>query len=268
MRALVLTARGVPNQRVDLARLTPERLAGLSAREIAAIDVNTTRERLTVGELFRMRNGDAGCLVIEGACDRFDNVGCGLAGGDIVVEGGVGEKAGRLMRAGRIDIRGSAGPWAGSGMRDGRLSIRGNAGDWLGGPLPGEMAGMRGGLLHIGGDAGAMAGDRLRRGVIVIGGGTGEFPGCRMIAGTLIVGGATGRLPGYLMRRGTIMMANRSSGMSPTFVDSGMAEPVFQRLLARTLAAHDLHLPWLLGPMRRLVGDTAIGGKGEILVPA
>lgn len=268
MRALVLTARGVPDQRVDLSALTPGRLAGLSAGDLAAIGINTTPERLTLGDLFSIRKGDGACTVIEGACDRFDNVGCGLTGGEIVVEGDVGEKAGRLMRAGRIEIRGSAGPWAGSGMRGGRLTVRANAGDWLGGPLPGEMAGMRGGLIHIGGDAGAMAADRLRRGVIVVGGRTGEYPGCRMIAGTLIVVGSAGRLPGYLMRRGSLLLAKGLPAVSPTFIDSGMGEPVFQRLLARTLAADDLRLPWLLLSMRRLVGDTAVDGKGEILVPA
>ena len=65
---------------------------------------------------------------------------------------------------------------------------------------------MSGGLVHVRGDAGPRAGDRLRRGFILIEGRAGAYAGSRMIAGTLAIGGEAGDLPGYLMGRGTILL--------------------------------------------------------------
>ena len=48
---LVLTSRGRPEQRLDLSPLVPHLLAGKSATEIAAIAIQTTRVRVTVGDV-------------------------------------------------------------------------------------------------------------------------------------------------------------------------------------------------------------------------
>jgi formylmethanofuran dehydrogenase subunit C len=267
MSPLVFTLKHPPDQRIDCSRLTAGKLVGLSRNEIVSIEINTTRRKLTVGDLFRIGGRDPESIRILGATERFDNVGAAMDGGEILVEGDVGSMAGRLMAGGRLTIQGSAGPWAGSGMRGGRLTIAGDAADWLGGPLPGEMAGMRGGILHVAGSAGTMAGDRLRRGVIFIGGGAGPYAGSRMIAGTLIVSGAAGPLPGYLMRRGTILLARKPQSLSPTFVPTGTADLVFRRLLAASLAQEGIRAAWLGRPaVRRFMGDTAALGKGELIV--
>ena len=77
-----------------------------------------------------------------------------MRGGEIIVDGDVGIKTGRLMSGGRLVIHGNAGPWAASGMTAGYLEITGTAGDRLGGPLPGEIAGMRGGVVVVRGAVG------------------------------------------------------------------------------------------------------------------
>lgn len=268
MSALRFTLRQAPDQRLDLAPLTPERLAGLSETEITKIELQTTRERVRVGDVFTLRMGDAAEVRIDGH-ERFDRIGCAMTSGEIHVEGDAGTQAGRLMRGGRLTIAGNAGPWAGSGMKGGTLEIKGDAGDRLGGPLAGEMAGMRGGVLVVRGNIGARAGDRLRRGMIVVEGNAGDHAGSRMIAGTLIVGGSAGALPGYLMARGTIVLAGGlHHTLAPTFADCGVHDLVASTLMAQYVQPHSVELAARLRqPWRRLLGDMAVIGKGEIFCP-
>ena len=268
MSALTFSLRAPPDQRLDLAPLVPQNLAGKSVAEIERIELQTTRMRATVGDVFRVDQGDPGAIVIEGGAERFDRVGMGLAAGSIRVEGQVGVEAGRRMSGGQLTIRGAAGPFAGSAMKGGTLMIEGDAGGRLGGSLSGETIGMSGGILHVRGDAGERAGDRLRRGVILIEGRAGAYAGSRMIAGTLAIGGEAGELPGYLMGRGTILIGRGATLFSPTFGDCGEYELVAARLLASFIAPISARLADLFRrPLRRLAGDLAALGKGEILLP-
>lgn len=268
MSPLTFSLRAAPTQRLDLSPLVPHNLAAKTVGEIERIEVGTTRVRVTAGDVFRIREGDPAAILIEGGGERFDRVGRGLADGAIRVEGEVGVEAGRQMSGGQLTIRGDAGPFAGSGMTGGRLEIEGRAGERLGGPLSGETVGMSGGVLHVRGDAGERAGDRLRRGFILIEGGAGAYAGSRMIAGTLAIGGEAGDLPGYLMNRGTILLAQGATLFSPTFGDCGEYELVAARLLAEYVAPTSAKLAEALRrPLRRLAGDLAALGKGEILLP-
>lgn len=265
MKPLVLSLRQRPDQRLDLSALVPNRLAGRSVAEIERIDLATSRHRVDVGEVFRVRAGSPEQIRFEGACERLDLIGHGMTGGEIIVEGDVGAKAGRLMGGGRLVIQGDAGPWAASGMQAGHLEIAGSVGDRLGGPLAGEVAGMRGGLVLVGGNAGERAGDCLRRGTIIIQGGAGPYAGSRMLAGTLIVRRATGALPGYLMRRGTIVCGAPETVLAPTFVDCGIHHLIAMRLLAAFIRSYNKQIASILDrPLRRFAGDMAALGKGEI----
>lgn len=267
MKPLVFTLRQRPAQRLDLSPLVPHLLAGKTLAQIEHIELQTTRVRVDVGEIFRLRAGDAGQIQIEGACDRFDRVGHTMNGGEIFVDGDVGTQAGRLMTGGRLTLHGNAGPWAASGMRGGVIEILGAAGDRLGGPLAGEMAGMRGGMVVVRGRAGERAGDRMRRGTIIIGGEAGAYAGSRMIAGTLLVGQKAGPLPGFLMKRGTIVLGEGCSAMSPTFVDCGAHELLAMRLWAGLIEPYSKRAALLLKrPLRRFAGDMAVLGKGEIFI--
>jgi formylmethanofuran dehydrogenase subunit C len=264
---LVLTLKAAPPQRLDLSPLLPHLLAGKSVKDIAAIDLATTRERLAVGDLFRIRAGSAEEIRLEGGSERFDSVGKGLQSGRIIVAGDVGIDAGRKMTGGVLVISGSAGPYAGSAMAGGRLEIGGNAGDLLAAPREGEIHGMSGGLFVLHGTAGERAGDRLRRGTILIEGDAGDWLGSRVIAGTLIVLGRAGASPGYLMRRGTIVLA-KPPALSPTFVDCGSFASTFTAVFGRFIQAESRVAARLFKtPLRRFAGDMAVLGKGEIFVP-
>ena len=263
---LVLKLRHPPAQRLDLSAIVPLLLLGKSEKEIAALPIGTTREGVTIGDMFSLVHGRAGVIVFEGGSDRLDGIGTALALGEIHVEGDAGMAAGRGMRSGVLAIHGRAGPFAGSGMSGGRLEITGDAGERLGGPLAGEMAGMKGGLIVVRGHAGPRAGDRMRRGTIVVEGDAGDYAGARMIAGTLVVTGRTGALPGYLQRRGTLVLGSAPQMLSG-FVDCGTADLVFLRLFSRMLAPQSASAAALLPRrLRRFAGDQSVFGKGELFV--
>jgi formylmethanofuran dehydrogenase subunit C len=265
---LVLTLKTTPPQRLDLSALLPNLLAGKSVKDIAAIDLATTREKITVGDLFKIRAGSADEIRFEGGSERFDSVGQGLTEGRIVVTGDVGTNAGRKMTGGELAISGHAGPYAGSGIAGGRIEIAGNAGDFLAAPREGEIHGMTGGLLVVRGRAGQRAGDRLRRGTILIEGDAGDWLGSRLIAGTLIVLGRAGASPGYLMRRGTIVLAKPPT-LAATFVDCGEFASSFAAVFGRFLLPESRGAARLFrSPLRKFAGDMAVLGKGEVFVPA
>jgi len=268
MKPLYLSLKSDPDQRLDLSPLVPHRIAGKSLAEIAALDVGTTREKVTVGDVFKLKGAASDEIVIEGGSERFDGIGQEMKSGVLHVEGDVGFNAGRLLSGGHLVIAGSAGHYAGSGMTSGKVEILGNAGDFLGGPREGEVHGMSGGLLIVRGSAGHRAADRLRRGTIIVEGDAGDWPASRIVAGTLVVVGASGINPGYLMRRGTLVLGH-ASPLTPTFIDCGPLNSAFVSIFSRALKMDSrLGSRLFAAPLRRVMGDMAVLGKGEILVPA
>jgi formylmethanofuran dehydrogenase subunit C len=264
---LIFSLKAAPSQRLDLSRLTPDRLADMRPAEIQRIAIGMTRQLLLVGDIFVVKGRDAAEIRFDGGSDRFDFLGDGMERGVIRVEGDVGLRAGRRMRGGEIEVGGNAGPWLGSQMSGGRIRISGNAGDCVGGPISGELAGMSGGLILIGGKAGSQTGERMRRGMIVVVGVSGDYAGAAMIAGTLVLLGKTGHLPGYLMRRGSIVLGRGAQSLSPSFADCGPQDLAFAALLGSTLARHEVKTGKLFrSALRRLAGDLASLGKGEILI--
>ena len=269
MSALVLTLREAPRQSVDASPLLPEHLAGLGERQVASLPLHTGNRQIALGELFEIAMGDADTLVLRGATGRLDRMGQGMTRGEIRIEGDAGAYLGHAMRGGEIVAAGSADLFAGGAMTGGTLRIGGDAGDFLGGALPGERAGMSGGAVLVGGRAGERAGDAMRRGLILVQGHVGDFAASRMIAGTLVVLGRCGTDPGYGMKRGTLLLGAQPERRLATFNDNGRHELLWLRLLASYCA----RLGWQGrlpgadgGRVRRLTGDLASGGKGEVLI--
>jgi formylmethanofuran dehydrogenase subunit C len=265
VKPLVLQLRTAPDERLDLSGLVPHLLSGKRVPEIERIAINTTKHRIVVGDVFRVRPGAPDSIRIEGSSARLDRIGVEMQNGEIVVEGDAGVQAGRRMQGGRLTIEGSAGPWAASGMAGGLVQISGTAGERLGGSLPGETSGMRGGVVLVRGAVADRVGDHMRRGTIIVEGNAADYPGSRMIAGTLIVCGSCAALPGYLMRRGTIVIGNDYAELSPTFADCGIHPLVALRLMARFVRGYSARAATVLSrPLRRWAGDMAVLGKGEL----
>ena len=265
-----LRLKAQPDFRVDFGGVLPARLAGMTADEVARLQVRHGNELLALGELFDIAEvlAEAPELRLEGDLSRFDAIGQGLDGGVLHIDGAVGDRLGLSMRAGEIRVQGAAGQLAGCEMAGGLIDIAGDVGDFAAGALPGSMDGMRDGTLIVRGNAGARCGDRMRRGTLVLHGDAADFLASRMVAGTIAVAGRVGAHCGYGMRRGTLVFAGPSPAVPSSFVSTHQDIVVFWTLLRRSLAYHGGRFAAL--PARapyRLVGDLAVDGKGEWLLP-
>jgi formylmethanofuran dehydrogenase subunit C len=109
----------------------------------------------------------------------------------------------------------------------------------------------------------------MRRGTVIARGKFGAAAGSRMVGGTLWTETGFGPRPGPLLRRGTLIGPSVDEVL-PTFADCGRIDPVILRIISRAIAE-------TLGPLapkalpatvRKLAGDQATIGKGEILLTA
>lgn len=268
MSALTLKLKAPPDQRLDLSGLSPAKLAAMSQSEIENLAIGTARRPVKLGDLFAISGTPGDTLVIEGASSRLDGIGSELDQGTIIVEGDVGAYAGRRMKGGRLDIRGTTGPYLASGLRGGLILAK-SAGDLVGAPRVGERFGMMGGIVVVAGDVGERAGDRMRRGTIITKGRFGPSAGSRMMGGTLWTETGFGAGPGPLMRRGTLIGPSVER-LLPTFGDAGLHDLNVLRLISRYFASElgDLAPKALPAKVRRISGDLATIGKGEILLTA
>jgi formylmethanofuran dehydrogenase subunit C len=269
MSGFRFTLQASPSQRLDLSPLTPDRLAGKTRAEVAAIPLTSGNRTLLVHQVFKLEGEPGPALVIEGDGTRLDRIGEGMTQGSIQVRGNVGAWLGARMNGGTIVVEGSAGAYAGSGMQGGFLRIQQHTGDFLAAAAPGDHQGMRGGVLVVSGNAGARAGDRMRRGTLIINGDVGDYCASRMVAGTIAVGGAVGRNVGLAMRRGTLLLRRAPAALLPTFNDCGGQVLPILRLLARAwrrLPGPFASLPTGDIRARRYLGDLANNGRGEILI--
>jgi formylmethanofuran dehydrogenase subunit C len=266
-----LTLASLPPLRLDLRSLLPQRLAGLSVAAVETLPLWQGRQGLPLAELFKVEHGGGAddLLVFEGDLARCDRIGWQLAGGRIEVRGNAGDLVGTGMSGGEIAVQGHAGDLAGCEMQGGSLTVSGDVGDFAAAPLPGSMEGVKGGVLLVRGRAGARLADRMRRGLVLVHGDVGDFAASRLVAGTVAVGGALGVHPGWQMRRGTLLCAGGGAmEASPSFVATRHDVGVIWQLLARSLAPYGGAFAGLPARrVRRLAGDLATGGRGEILMP-
>lgn len=268
MSELRLTLSAEPPVRLDLSAITPAALAGKSAKEIAAIEIGTGTKPLALGAVFKLSGDIAdGAIRFEGGSARFDQVGAGLDGGTICVDGDVGDYAGAAMASGRLIISGNARHHLASSMAGGLVTVSGDAGDCVGAPRPGVRDGMAGGAVVVAGSAGDFCGERQRRGLVVVKGGVGHSAGGRMLGGTIWSLEGFGENLAIQMRRGTILTP-RLSGSLSTFTDCGMHRLGILAIMSRHYAdvLGDLAPPMPSGPVQRFAGDMASLGRGEILV--
>ena len=145
--------------------------------------------------------------------------------------------------------------------------MHGNAGGQAGAAYRGSLSGMTDGTILIDGSAGLEIGMRMKRGTIVVGGPARDFAGLQMKGGTIILRSGAELRTGAWMNRGTIVSL-KPIPLLPTFAYAAAYNPVFLRLYARHLAPLGFKIPCDEGDgaYQRYTGDTAVPGKGEILV--
>jgi formylmethanofuran dehydrogenase subunit C len=269
MKALTLTLKSPPAQRVDLSPISPANLAGKKVNEIGNIKLQSGNRKVRVSDLFTVTAGNAEDIVIRRCNSKFDNVGAGLGVGTLSVYGDIGHRAGAGMSGGTLSIHGNTLDWAGTGMSGGILRINGNTGRCLGAAWPGDVQGIRGGTIIVTGNAGERVGDKMRRGAIIIEGDAGDYCGARMISGSILVCGKVGDFTGFSMKRGSILLT-RAPTLLATFNDCGSFEFGFLPLLLRSMGKLSRRAAQLSKRSKpraqRFAGDLANIGKGEVLV--
>lgn len=268
MTTLTFTLIAPPAQRVDMSPLVCQKLDGLNLDAIAAIELQSGKQKLRVDQLFYITGSNTQDIAIAGSTDKFDFIGKELNGGSISVQGNAGAYLGMQMKAGTITVSGDVGLYAACEMKNGLIQIEGNAGDFVGGALPGNKQGMKGGTVLVKGNVGQRCGDHLRRGQILVEGNAGDYCGSRMVAGTIAVMGSVGRYAGYAMRRGTLLLWNQPQ-LGATFNDCGSHTLAFLPMLFTSFRGLDSRFAdakVAFNRVRRYGGDMAETGRGEVLV--
>lgn len=264
---ITLTLRAPLDDAIDAACIVPDRFASLSESEISALPVWNGRRQHTLGEYFLVSGGHSARVRVIGDVRRAAELGGGMGGGELVVEGSSGARLGLGMTAGSIEVLGSAGDDAGVGMSGGSLRIRGDAGDRVGAALPGAARGMTGGEIVVEGSAGSDVGARMRRGLLFISGDTGSRTARGIIAGTVIVIGDIGTEPAHGNKRGTLVGGD-GVDVPVTYRYACDYEPPHVRLALTYLDrryALSIYPRRIDGRYRRYCGDAGTVAKGEIL---
>jgi formylmethanofuran dehydrogenase subunit C len=266
MGALSFTLKTSTQQRVDCSPLIPDNLAGKSAADIAAIEMQCGNRKLRVDSLFDIAGDNAADIVIHNSSGKLDYIGSHMKSGRITVHGGAGSWLGFQMKKGEIVLNGNADAYAAAELAGGTIRINGNAGDFLASALPGNRKGMKGGLVIVTGNAGDRVGDQMRRGIILIEGSVGDYCASRMLAGTIGVMGTVGDYIGFGMRRGTLLLFSTPK-LHSTIQDCGSHTLPFLGLMFKSFRG----LPSKFADIdknrvRRYAGDLANDGKGEILI--
>lgn len=268
MTSLTFTLRKIPDQRIDMSPLVPNKIQDMPIEEIRKLTLRAGKDRLEVDAVFDVYGNPGPELIIRNSCDKLDYIGRQQESGHMTIEGDAGAYLGMEMKGGNLCVIGNAGIFAACELKGGYLEIRGNSGDFLGAALPGNKQGMKGGSVLVKGNVGQRAGDHMRRGMILIEGNAGDYCGCRMTAGTIAVMGDAGRYLGYGMKRGTLLLW-KSPNIPPTFNDCGSHTLTFLSLFFASLRELDSKFAdpvAVFNRVQRYGGDMSSSGRGEILV--
>ena len=267
-----LTLISSPTMRINAECLTPEYCNKLSKKQLARQTLPSSEGEIAIGDLFKIEEDSSKSLLISGNCEQFDYIGAKVKESQLKVEGSVGDYAAATLSGGQLEITGDVGHYAACGMSGGTVIIEGNAGDATGGASIGAVQGMSGGTVLVLGDAGDRTANLMRRGLVVVRGNNGNYGAAHMKAGNLVVLKQNGNHCAYGMQRGTVLLNDASSTekLGNTFISQpynynmdflillykhiSQLAPTLQNLPRKKL-------------IQRYIGDLAVGGKGEVLVP-
>ena len=264
---ITLTLKEQPGVPLEAEVVSPDAMAGLANDAIRALPVYLGKKPCRVDDFFKVEGEASDELEIRGDARKVKWIGRGMTRGRITIVGNAGMHLGAYMTGGAIEVSGNASDWVGAEMSEGRIRIRGNAGGQIGAAYRGSRVGMKGGIILIEGTAGLEVGMRMKRGTIVVGGMVRDFAGLEMRGGTIVLLGGAEIRTGAWMMRGTIVSL-KPIPLLPSFMYSSTYTPTFLRLYARHLGTLGFTIPYEEqdGAYQRYIGDTAMPGKGEILV--
>ncbi len=267
MTRTILTLKERPHVPLEAEALTPDVLASLGHDEVRALPVVLGKRQCRLDDFFEVEGPGSEELEIRGDAGRVKWIGKGMTRGRIVIAGDAGMHLGAYMKGGTIEVSGNVSDWIGAEMRGGLIRIGGDAGGQIGAAYRGSLTGMKGGMILIEGSAGIEIGMRMRRGLIAVKGRVRDFAGLQMKGGTIVLMSGAELRTGAWMVRGTIVSL-APLRLLPTFSYACAYDPVFLRLYAKHLEPFGFRLPVNAaeGAYQRYSGDSAVPGKGEILV--
>jgi formylmethanofuran dehydrogenase subunit C len=260
-----LTLKESPTVPLEAECLSPDILAPLRHGEVCALPVFLGKRQRRLEDFFTIEGDGSDELEIRGDLSRVKWIGRGMTRGKINIIGNTGMHLGAYMKGGVIEVHGNASDWVGAEMTGGHIHIHRDAGGQIGAAYRGSLAGMKGGVIRVEGSAGIEIGMRMRRGIIAVKGPVRDFAGLQMKGGTLFLLGGAELRTGAWMIRGTIVCL-KPIALLPTFSYACTYNPTFLHLYARRLRELGLSLPHETGGYRRYSGDSAVPGKGEILL--
>jgi formylmethanofuran dehydrogenase subunit C len=267
MDKTILTLKERPHVPLEAEVVTPDAIAPLGHAEVRALPVVLGKRQYRLDDFFDVEGAGSEEVEVRGDAGRVKWMGRGMTRGRITVAGNAGMHLGAYMKGGTIEVSGDASDWVGGEMTGGLIRIRGNAGGQIGAAYRGSLSGMNGGTILIEGSAGIEIGMRMKRGIIAVRGAVRDFAGLQMKGGTIVLLGGAEMRTGAWMVRGTIVSLTPIRLM-PTFSYACAYNPTFLNLYARHLQKLGFAIPYETreGTYRRFTGDTAVPGKGEILI--
>jgi formylmethanofuran dehydrogenase subunit C len=258
-------------QRLDMRWLSHAICESISSDAVKKLPLLVGNEKFTVGDLFDISSKFSNqSIVLENSNTNMDYIGRALATNiELTVKGNVGHFAGAELAGGKLIIDGDAQNYAGCSMKKGLIEITGDGSDYIGGAFAGDKKGMSGGTILVHGSSGNFTGDLMRRGTIMVVCNIGDYCASRMIAGTITNLGTIGKQVGVGMRRGTILLPHKPKDVLTGFHDCGRHNLGYLTLLLHDLRQYKSTFQ-SLHPMRRriqrYIGDTTVGGQGEMLI--
>lgn len=263
----ILIVKKKPHVPLEAEVITPDLFATLDNAGLRALPLVLGKRRVRLDEYFDVEGSGSETIDIQGDVGRVKWIGRDMTRGRITISGDAGMHLGAFMKGGTIEVGGNASDWVGAEMRGGLIRISGNAGGQLGAAYRGSLSGMIGGTILVGGTAGLEIAMRMRRGIIAVRGKVRDFAGVQMKGGTLVLMNGAEIRTGAWMIRGTILSL-APLRLLPSFSLACDYSPGFLNLYARHLDALGFSIPTNPGQGRyqRYTGDSAVPGKGEILV--
>tara|TARA_R110002096_G_scaffold376037_2_gene569804 strand:+ start:68 stop:892 length:825 start_codon:yes stop_codon:yes gene_type:complete len=271
MSNTTVTFNGLASARIDMRWLTDAITNAYTADQASKITIPVGNKSIEVGELFKLSgNFSNNAIELKDSTAKLDYIGCALPEGThLTVTGDCGHYLGAQLAGGKITITGDTKDYAGCSMRKGLIEIKGNCTNYLGSAFHGQKKGMSGGTILVHGNTGNFTGDLMRRGIIMVTGNIGDYCGSRMIAGTITNLGKMGKQPGMGMRRGTLLLPELPEDMPASHTYCGRHNLGYLTLLLHELRTYDSEFKSLHSMRRRVqkyMGDTSVGGLGEILI--
>ncbi len=223
MATVTITLKKVPDLYLECESITPDKFAGKTAEQIAALPCSEGKSNYTLGQWFTIA-GSAGAtaaetmIVVNGrGTDKCKYIGAWMTAGEVVVNGTTDMFTGAWMEGGKLTIKGDVRSFSGLQMKGGEMIIEGRAWNYLAAAYRGDWRGMQGGLIRVKGDVGSDLATFMNGGTIIVEGNADIHIGTHAEGGTIIIKGKAHRRVGGQMVKGEIYVFKGCDVMMPGY---------------------------------------------------